>query len=133
VRPERSAPVPVPDDQQLRTLLEVVPQQIFVLRPDFTLEYANKAVLDYHGDALTDALFSADVFERDRVLHHPDDLRRLSEDGGNRLLRGLPVELEGRLLGADGTYRWFLIRINPLRDSQGQVVRCTARAPTSTC
>jgi formate hydrogenlyase transcriptional activator len=123
VRPESSATVPVPNDEQLRTLLEVVPQQIFVLRPDFTLEYANKAILDYHGEALTGALFSPDVFERDRVLHHPDDLRRLSEDGGNRLLRGLGMEVEGRLLGADGTYRWFLIRINPLHDSKGQVVR----------
>jgi formate hydrogenlyase transcriptional activator len=122
-RPQSSTAVPLPDDEQLRTLLEVVPQQIFVLRPDFTIEYANRAILDYHGEALTSALFSSDVFERDRVLHHPDDLRRLSEDGGNRLLRGLPVELEGRLLGGDGTYRWFLIRINPLRDAHGQVVR----------
>jgi formate hydrogenlyase transcriptional activator len=122
-RPERSAAAPDPDDQQLRAVLEVVPQQMFVLRPDFTLEYANKAILDYHGEALAGALFSSDVFERDRVLHHPDDLRRLSEAGGTRLLRGLSVELEGRLLAADGTYRWFLIRINPQFDSQGQVVR----------
>lgn len=51
--------VPLPDDEQLRTLLEVVPQQIFVLRPDFTIEYANKAILDYHGGALAGALFSS--------------------------------------------------------------------------
>jgi formate hydrogenlyase transcriptional activator len=122
-RPMRPASLPVPDDEPIRTLLEVLPQQVFVLRPDFTIEYANQAILDYHGAALTDALFSSDVFERDRALHHPDDLRRLSEDGGNRLLRGLPVELEGRLLGADGTYRWFLMRIAPLRDAHGQVIR----------
>jgi formate hydrogenlyase transcriptional activator len=111
------------DDEELSCLLEAVPQQIFVLRPDFTLEYANKAVLEYHGEGLTAALFSSDVFERDRVLHHPDDLRRLQEDGGNCLLKGLPVNLEGRLLGHDGEYRWFLIRLNPLRDEHGQVVR----------
>lgn len=122
-RVEHSASAAVPGEEQLRTLLEVVPQQIFVLRPDFTIEYANKAILDYHGEALTAALFSPDVFERDRVLHHPDDVRRLMEDGGHRLLRGLPVELEGRLLGADGKYRWFLMRINPLRDAHGHVVR----------
>jgi formate hydrogenlyase transcriptional activator len=120
---EHSVSAVVPDDEQLRTLLEVVPQQIFVLRPDFTIEYANKAILDYHGESLTPVLFSSDVFERDRVLHHPDDVRRLREDGGHRLLRGLPVELEGRLLGADGNYRWFLMRINPLRDAHGHVVR----------
>ncbi len=110
-------------DEGLRTLLEVVPQQIFVLAPDFTMQYANKAILDYHGEALRAALFSPDVFERDRALHHPDDLSRLQEEGGRQLLRGLPVELEGRLLGRDGRYRWFLIRINPLRDAEGHVVR----------
>jgi formate hydrogenlyase transcriptional activator len=110
-------------DEEFRTVLETVPQQIFVLRPDFTVEYANKAIVDYHGETLAAALFSSDVFERDRALHHPDDLRRLQEVGGNCLLRGLPVELEGRLLGGDGGYRWFLIRINPLLDAHGQVVR----------
>jgi PAS domain S-box-containing protein len=114
---------PVQDDEGLGTLLEVVPQQIFVLASDFTIEYANKAILDYHGEALKATLFSSDVFERDRALYHPDDLVHLQEEGGRRLLRGLPVELEGRLLGADGGYRWFLIRINPLRDADGRVVR----------
>lgn len=114
---------PVQDDEGLSTLLEVVPQQIFVLASDFTIEYANKAILDYHGEALWPALFSIDVFERDRALHHPDDLDRLQEEGGRRLLLGQPVELEGRLLGRDGEYRWFLIRINPLRDADGRVVR----------
>jgi PAS domain S-box-containing protein len=116
-------PSPVQDHEGLSTLLEVVPQQIFVLAADFTMEYANKAILDYHGEALRAALFSPNVFERDRALHHPDDLHRLQEEGGRCLLRGQPVELEGRLLGRNGEYRWFLIRINPLRDAEGRVVR----------
>jgi formate hydrogenlyase transcriptional activator len=120
---QRPSPDPEAADEELRTLLEVVPQQIFVLASDFTMQYANKAILDYHGEALRAALFSPDVFERDRALHHPDDLDRLQEEGGRRLLHGLPVELEGRLLGRDGSYRWFLIRINPLRDPDGRVVR----------
>src|SRR6202008_641998 len=28
-----------------------------------------------------------------------------------------------RLLGSDGTYRWFLVRYSPLRDDEGRVVR----------
>jgi formate hydrogenlyase transcriptional activator len=110
-------------DDGLRTLLEVVPQQIFVLGPDLHVQYANKAIVDYHGEALLPLLFSHDVGERDRALHHPDDLARLNEHGAPGLQRGLPVELEGRLLGRDGSYRWFLIRINPLHDAQGRVVR----------
>src|SRR6202008_1179265 len=33
------------------------------------------------------------------------------------------VEMEKRLRGGDGTYRWFLVRYNALRDDQGQIVR----------
>src|SRR4029077_7221466 len=33
------------------------------------------------------------------------------------------LEMEKRLRGGDGTYRWFLVRYNPLLDDQGQIVR----------
>ena len=36
---------------------------------------------------------------------------------------GAADELEMRLRAGDGTYRWFLVRFNPLRDDQGQIVR----------
>src|SRR4029077_20830992 len=32
-------------------------------------------------------------------------------------------EVEMRLRKGDGTYRWFLVRYNPLRDDQGQLIR----------
>lgn len=37
--------------------------------------------------------------------------------------RGTPYELEARLLGKDGQYRWFLIRVSPSRDEQGRIIR----------
>src|SRR5262249_47683069 len=37
--------------------------------------------------------------------------------------RAVPFENEQRVLGKDGTYRWFLIRYNPLLDEQGQTDR----------
>ena len=39
------------------------------------------------------------------------------------LANGSAYELEMRLRDGDGTYRWFLVRYNPLRDDQGQIVR----------
>jgi PAS domain S-box-containing protein len=109
-------------DDTLRSVLESIPQQIFVLRPDFTMEFANRAILEYHGEALAAILFTSNVFERDRALHHPDDLPRVQEEGSYRLPRGLPVELEARLLAGDGTYRWFRMHINPVTDAHGKVV-----------
>jgi formate hydrogenlyase transcriptional activator len=55
-------------------------------------------------------------------LLHPDDLQRLRE-ARRPMTRGHSVELEGRLLGRDGGYRWFLMRINPQCDANDRVVR----------
>jgi formate hydrogenlyase transcriptional activator len=38
-------------------------------------------------------------------------------------LEAAPFELEARIKGKDGQYRWFLIRDNPLLDDQRQIVR----------
>ena len=35
----------------------------------------------------------------------------------------MPFENEQRLLGKDGTYRWFLVRYNPLLDQKGKIDR----------
>ena len=40
----------------------------------------------------------------------------------------LPFELELRARRKDGQYRWFLVRYNPLRDDQGNVLRWYATA-----
>jgi len=39
------------------------------------------------------------------------------------LCAGLPFEVEQRYRRKDGQYRWFLVRYNPLRDEEGQVIR----------
>ncbi len=37
--------------------------------------------------------------------------------------RGVPWDAEVRIRGKDGDYRWFIIRLNPLRDEQGRILR----------
>ncbi|MCW5891420.1 MAG: sigma 54-interacting transcriptional regulator [bacterium] len=110
-------------DEALRRLLEIVPQQIFVLRADLTVEYANGPVLDYHGPALHEALFASDLAQRDAALHHPDDLPRVNAEVGPAIRAGQAVEVEARLLRHDGAYRWLLVRLNPLADADGRVLR----------
>jgi len=46
----------------------------------------------------------------------------------DKFLSGCAHETEVRLLRYDGTYRWFLIRRNPLRDEQGRITRWYAAA-----
>jgi signal transduction histidine kinase len=67
---------------------------------------------------------SSDVVGR---IIHPDDVEKMRavRQGG---LSGIdPFELEARLLGKDGFYRWFLFRYNPLVE-EGRARRWYASA-----
>jgi PAS domain S-box-containing protein len=88
---------------------------------NLTNEYANRAILEYHGDVLANVPTDAELAKR--VVHHPEDWQRLWNAGQRAFSQGTPLEVEARVLGKDGTYRWFLIRMNPLKDDEGRVVR----------
>ena len=54
---------------------------------------------------------------------HPDDLDRLIREWLALVEARKPGELETRIRRYDGEYRWFLIRIVPQLDAEGNVVR----------
>jgi formate hydrogenlyase transcriptional activator len=54
---------------------------------------------------------------------HPDDFDRVKTLVDRSVANPAAYELEMRLRSGDGTYRWFLVRYNPLRDDQGQLIR----------
>jgi formate hydrogenlyase transcriptional activator len=54
---------------------------------------------------------------------HPDDRERATRDFEANRSSGSAYESELRVRGADGNYRWFLARHNPLHDDKGQVKR----------
>jgi PAS domain S-box-containing protein len=107
------------DEMELRQLIDIVPQHIFMLEPDGRLLYANRRDLEYTGLTLDDIL-APDLLAR---IYHPDDLERLRDEREHAIARGIPWESEARVLGKDGQYRWFLIRLTPLRDEQGRIIR----------
>ena len=106
-------------EQNLRLILDTVPINIQMLRPDGSLLYANQGVLDYMGITLEDA--QKDDY-RARFFH-PEDVERLREERREALIRAVPFENEQRVLRKDGTYRWFLVRYSPLLNEQGGVDR----------
>ncbi len=107
------------DERELRQITDAIPQGIVVLDPSGAPMFANQATLDYTGLTI-DGLLAPGFRER---LFHPEDVDRLRHDRQSALERGLPFELEQRALRKDGQYRWFLIRYNPIRNEQGQVIR----------
>ena len=107
------------DEEELRRIVDLIPQTIIVLNPDGRAVYANRAALDYTGLSLDE--IRGDSF-RARVFH-PDDVQRLREERLAGLSGSTPFENEQRALGKDGSYRWFLIRYNPLLDQDGKTLR----------
>jgi PAS domain S-box-containing protein len=107
------------EETELRRMTDAIASYIYVLRPDGTALYANQTLLDYTGLTLEDVQKEG---QRARVFH-PEDVERLRKERREGLARGKPFELEQRALGKDGNYRWFLVRYNPLRDDQGNIIR----------
>jgi PAS domain S-box-containing protein len=89
------------DEQELRRIIDAIPQTIVVLGPDGRHLYANQAVLDYTGLTM-DEVMAADF--RARVFH-PDDVERLHDDRQEALARGTPFANEQRARRHDGQYR----------------------------
>jgi PAS domain S-box-containing protein len=108
-------------ERELRQIIDVVPQHIFVLEADGNGLYSNKVSFEYLG--ISSEVIQKRSYSGLKKLLHPDDLDRYWHDRQQGITRGLQFEMEARFLRRDGQYRWFLLRFNPLLDEQGQVAK----------
>jgi len=104
---------------ELQQILDLAPQHIGVFGPDGGPLYANRATLEYLGVGIDRWRDETARYS----LVHPDDRERFLGERKRRFLGGAPHEFEVRLLGHNGKFRWFLIRLNPLKDERGQITR----------
>ena len=95
--------------EELRQLVDFVPQLTVVLQPDGKWIHANHVALEYIGLTLNEYR-SADVIGR---VVHPDDVEKMRLVSERGLSKNVPFEVEARVLGKDGLYRWFLFRYQP--------------------
>jgi PAS domain S-box-containing protein len=101
-------------ERQLRLLTEAIPQQIWRTDKEGSIEYANGNLLEYLGlRELTGGAF----FE----IFHPEDWLIVKGGWERARLDKTKFECKARVRGADGNYRWFLIRSNPQFDEDGGV------------
>src|SRR6266403_2038009 len=111
-------------ETELRQILDLVPQLVAVFGPGGERLYANRIGLDYIGLSLEEWRQAPGDFLSPPSFFHPDDRDRAARTySDNARSGGSAYELELRLRKRDGTYRWFLVRFNPLRDEQGQTTR----------
>jgi PAS domain S-box-containing protein len=105
-------------EAELRQMLDLAPQIIGVLGPRRERLYANRFALAYYGVSLEE--WRKRSFETEV---HSDDFDRVKALVDRSVAYPAAYELEMRLRKSDGTYRWFLVRYNPLRDDLGQLTR----------
>src|SRR3954451_10403887 len=107
------------NESDIRTLLDAVPQNIYLVSAEGTLLYLNRVALDYYGLPLEEFVSGA-AFKK---AVHADDCERVQAARIAGISAALPFEYEARVRRHDGDYRWFVYRVNPVRDNQGRIVR----------
>jgi len=100
-------------------MLDLAPQLVAVFGPNRERIRVNRIALDYLGLSLEDWRQTPEP----GAFVHPDDRARDRDYFDCALSAGSAYELELRLRKGDGTYRWFLVRYNPVRDDKGQIRR----------
>ena len=105
-------------ERKLRRVIDTIPTLAWCNLPDGPNEFLNKGWHEYTG--LTPEKSHGWGWQS---AVHPEDLPSLMQEWREMLVSGQPGEIEARLRRYDGVYRWFLIRAQPLRDEDGEVVR----------
>lgn len=115
---KRSQEAILASERDLGLIINTVPVAAWSARPEGDVDFFNQRWLDYTGLTLAEAHGRGWV----RALH-PDDIRRVNDFWQRHILGGEPGEIEARIRRADGSYRWFIIRGEPLRDESGATIK----------
>jgi PAS domain S-box-containing protein len=99
-------------------MMDLVPQMIWHADENGNTYFFNKVYRDYVG-LDTSALAGARWLE----LIHPDDVARTERVWKNAFQNGHHSEVEHRVKGADGTYKWFLTRGTPVRREDHTIIK----------
>jgi PAS domain S-box-containing protein len=105
-------------EEELRTLADSIPQIAWMAHPNGEIFWYNRGWYEYTG--ATPEQMQGESW---REFHDPKVLPLVLDRWSESIRTGSPFEMEFPLRGADGVFRWFLTRINPFRDSEGNVTR----------
>src|SRR5579872_4617310 len=103
----------------LQTLIDSVPDYLWVKDVDSNFVIANKAVTDDNRTADRNVLIGLNDFAL-----HPRERAQEFRDAEQRVVRtGQPiVDLEEMIVNTQGSSRWLLTTKTPLRNSRGEII-----------
>ena len=105
-------------DDRFRAIAENIPQLAWMIDGDGNVNWFNRGWLEYTGTTLEE-----NVGVGWKTVHHPDYVDAVAEKFERHLREGRDWEDTFPLRGKDGDYRWFLSRMNVIRDQSGKVMR----------
>ena len=106
------------DNSLFRTLFDAMPQLGWTASADGFIDFYNKGWYEYTGTTL----------EQMRgwgweSVHDPEMLPEVKHRWKQSIDQGIAFEMKFPLRSARGEFRWFLTRVNPVKDGTGKVVR----------
>ena len=105
-------------ERQFSTLADVVPQLVWMAEADGFIFWYNRNWYEYTGTTPKDMEGWGW-----QSVHNPEILPTVMEGWTGSLERGEMFEMEFPLKSANGKFRWFLTRVNPLKDADGKIIR----------
>lgn len=104
------------DARSFETISNCVPQMMWSARADGWIDWYNERWFEFTGQTRDEA--SGWGWQ---AVHHPEDLPNVLKRWPESIANGQPFEMEFRLRRADGAFRMFLTRANPVHDGSGIV------------
>ena len=105
-------------ESKLRQVIDTIPALAWCMLPDGSIEFLNRRWHEYTGLSPEESHGSGW-----QVAIHPEDRAPLLEKCKRLFASGEPGEMEARLRRHDGVFRWFLMRVEALREETGKIVR----------
>ncbi len=105
-------------EEQFRTLANAIPQLCWVAEAEGVVSWYNRRCYEYAGPHFDQA-----AGQGWQSVHHPDHLKDVLNQCRASLAEGRLLDIVSPLRRADGAYRHFLIRVVPVLNSGGDVVR----------
>ena len=103
--------------ERYRSLVESLPQLVYMADADGITEYCNQSWMDYTGLSLEQTQDSGW-----QQVVQPDDLPLVIERSTQALETGDAYSIEFRIRRVDGVYRWHLSRIVPTKAGNNRII-----------
>jgi PAS domain S-box-containing protein len=105
-------------ERNLAAIINTIPMAAWTTRPDGYCDFLNQVWVDYTSMTAE----QAQGWGWAEAIH-PDDRKKLVELWQSCLASGTPIDTEARIRRFDSSYRWFLIRGNPLKDQGDNILK----------